>query len=167
MFHGYTRGDVAFDDYTGIFRFESRSEPRWQWSRPDNYQYENLDVEWCLDQEGTGTLDLTTLTMTTEGRTFTLSEQALGDLLYGEDNWQQPPTKAEIKVLYELLIAAGQGTLPPPRHHGHSFEDSPIDGHLTHFSLGWRVPHILFAWPFIWLMIVAYVFFKRRQPVHE
>lgn len=161
-FHGSIRGYFIVDDSSTYLQYEGQSTPQWHWSSPGNYRYDSLVLVWWGDEEGEGTLDLTSFTLTTEDRSFSLTEESLRDLLHGDNRWRDPPPQAEVKAIYDLLVAAGQGTLPPPRHHGHSFEDPPV-GHLTHFSLGSRIPHAVFAWPVVWLAIVLIVFLKRRQ----
>ena len=161
-FYGFVKGHLRSEsDYYSII-IEGRSEPRWHWSNPGNYAYQTLTIEWDADGAvGKGELDLATLTMTSDGSTFQFTEQALRDMLLPQNSWQEPPSHAEIEELYAFVVSAGQGTLPPPRHHGHSFE-GPLYGHLTHFSLGSRIPHAVLAWPVVWLVIVAFVLLKQR-----
>lgn len=162
MFHGFTKGSFMIEDSGASFHFAGQSEPQWHWSSPGNYRYNSLELTWRGDEEGHGTLDLTSFMLTTDGRSFVLTEEALRDLLHGHNDWREPPPENENKVIYDLLVAAEQGTLPPPRHHGHHFADPPA-GHLTHFSLGSRTQHAVFAWPVIWSAIVVIVFLKRRH----
>lgn len=161
LFHGFVQARLYGQESFFFVRFEGETKPKWRWARPDNYKYQSLEIEWHSgDTRGKGVLDLSTLVLTTTTNSFALSETSLVNMLQPTDN-QHAPSEPEIRKLYSLLIAAGKGELPCPRHHYHHFEE-PLGGSMAHFSLvGWRIPYSVFAWCVTWVIIVAFQLIKQ------
>jgi hypothetical protein len=161
---GYFSGAFNDESVPYDFHFEGTSKRAWRWANPGNYQYSTLELEWETSGriKGHGTLDLSTFIISTASEIIALeTAEDLQELLSGEEDWHKPVPQDEAEALYGLLVSANEGTLPRPRHHYHRFEE--FDGHISHFSLGTRIPYALIAWPLIWLAIVIFVATKKRR----
>lgn len=165
-FHSSVHGKFSGIDDFFFVSFEGRTKPRWHWIRPENYCYEFLDVEWIGEgSEGAGRLLLPCLVLEHADSSEVLTEAALvGLLLNGNDGDVSPTTRSAIKQIYSLFAAAGEGELPPPRHHLYHFEE-PAFGTLVHFSLGYRFPYAICAWGVVWSILFLVCLIRKGRKV--
>lgn len=162
VFYGHVGGH-CYGDHFILFEFQGESKPAWRWARPENYTYQTLNLVWDSgSKQGQGVLDLSTFELTTKDQSFKLTEDVLAELLQRDTLRSEQVPEDQIKFMFSLLVAAGNGTLPPPRHHGHSFEE-PVDCQLTHFSLGSRIPYIMYVWGIIWISIVTVAIIRATR----
>lgn len=130
--------------------FESKSKPQWRWAKPDNFSYAviNLSVASLNNYAVSShppqaTLSFPSSVLKYEEAVVPFSRESLIEF------WNPAPSPQadaafleQVNTLYELLLSAGNGSLPKPRHHMYHYEH-PFTGTLTHFGLSHAIlPHI-------------------------
>lgn len=162
--YGFVRGHYADLESGQTLEFSGTTQPEWRWSRPAGFQYSELQFGWESPHDDLeGVLDLSSMRLTSDGRSVVINR----------DWFVEQGCRAEIAAAYmDLLTGARDGTLPRPRHHGHSYDPSegdPYMGTLTHFSLGTIYPHSLVVWLAIWIIaslgVGGYWVCKRKRRV--
>ena len=150
-FGGFVSGRFGVLDEFVSMNFEGRSSSEWRWSRPSNYRYSELEFEWySRGQSGDGSLDLSDMMLDTSS----------GPIAIDKKWFMQLPCDEELaEEFMAVLIAARDGSLPRPRHHNYYFE-APLDGRLSHWSLGFRLPYESFSWAVLWTLATL-VFLAR------
>jgi hypothetical protein len=163
----YGQVTASFDSLDRIggplftIRFRGETAKRWRWTCPTNFAYRRLELDWSGDSsEGTATVDLPSLSYTSRGSTGVLMRALLAEWLLGRTNSTLASAEMRrVDAIFGYIEAAGRGSLPPPSHHGHSF-DEPVRGHIRHFLLGYGVGGFVYIWLAVWLLLV--VFSGRR-----
>jgi hypothetical protein len=170
FFSGSVHANVHYDsDTAGLFQFRGHSPHRWSWRHSTNIFYTKLEINWARfdggndNYEGRGELILPSMQYETTQGTGVLTRAVLAEWLAGSTN---PPEKEMkgVEAIFYYLEAAGQGTLPAPRHHSHAMLP-PLIGRLQHFSTGLGVPGLVFIWAGAWLCLVAW-YGRRVWRVH-
>jgi len=144
--------------------FEGRTIPKWRLMRPNNFRYTFLSLQVKSDA-GTkrAELDVPSMRYTTEREFGSLSTDTLLAWVGAPENAQHVSTlKHELNWVLDLMRSAGTSNLPPTRHHPR-FYDSPVSGHLTHFSCGWRAAPIATLLGFFCIAIAAVLYFSLRR----
>ncbi len=174
---GYYRGSVdarftGVDDAFYSFQFRGRSKEEWHWIRPTNFTYLTLEYEWNTyysndrSSNSAGTISLPSLAYQSQTGTGMLTRAILA-------NWLLDPAVRDtttgpfhdVDVVFDYINAAGNGSLPPPKHHGYHFEN-PALGRLNHFALGSGVGPPVYYWVGVWLLLLLY-FVRKNWRKHR
>jgi hypothetical protein len=137
--------------------FKGETPRRWTWNL-DSVRYNQLMVSWNGElSEGTAEVSLPSMSYNRDGSTGTVTRELLASWLGGasEPSDASAFTQA-VDAIYGYVVAAGQGTLPSPRHHGIHVEE-PVHGSIYHFSFGPGVASWVYWWALIWLVAVIIV----------
>jgi hypothetical protein len=157
-FHGHVRANLSDSgtDHFFSMTFEGVSPPTWHWIRPTNYQYALLSIEWSGESsKGTGQVDTSFMILKSGDRRIPISRSSLSELLFDTSTTMLKQEEIDaLDEIHQMIAAAGQGQLPPPRHHGYHFE-TPVWVDMTHFSIGSRYPYSIYWCSGIW---IAYCF---------
>lgn len=123
------------------------------WREPVNYTYESLDLEIRGKEEVNAVADLRNMILRLNNGEVPLTEEALSKLLFGDLPLEKESEEARaIHQIFGMILSAGDGTLPPPRHHLYPIEGD-LFGNLSHFSLGARFSRWILWWLGIWTAI--------------
>jgi hypothetical protein len=149
------------------FGFRGKSPWRWYWTRPTNFTYTKLQLEWFGGStNGHATLHLPSFVYEMEGETGKLTHAVLTQWLPRSEGYEGSPTNdLRLAAIMRYLRAASDGELPPPRHHGIPLEE-PLHGSLQHFHCGIGVGWTVYLWIGIWLALVIHYWrrwFGRKQ----
>ncbi len=121
-FYGFAGGTFASREGFLFIKFEGRTKPEWRWAPPSNYSYGDVNFEWDAGStKGSGQLNLPSMTLTTSDGVTSIDR----DWFLSRNDHENTAT-----TYMDLLTAARDGTLPPPRHHWHRFHDT-VDGRLA------------------------------------
>ena len=97
------------------------------------------------------------MTLSISNQVIAISRSHFAELLLGAALSAVPQSDVDaINIVRDTIIQAGEGRLPKPQHHSHSFE-TPITGTLVHWSLGSRYPHSLLWWTGVWILVCGWV----------
>lgn len=149
------------DDEAYSFQFRGQTKPHWRWAYPTNFTYHSLHFEWhrfgsqAQSSKGSGTISLPSLTYESSQSTGVLTRAVLAEWLLGGNNSTNSSMRS-VDAVFGFIEAAGHGSLPRPRHHGHYFEE-PVRGHIYHFSLGFGVGGLVYIWIGLWLLLVVFI----------
>jgi hypothetical protein len=180
VYYGSVYANLEIQSADGLpsLRFEGRSRQRWHLLHPGNFRYSELSLEWRhwrqaglwpgSRQEGRAVLSLPGFTYTTTNTTGLLTREVLAGWLFGTTNLNLIGTNAiPLGAIYDYLKAAGDGNLPPPRHHRYHFgisggdvPEGSLRVTLQHFRLGLGVGDYVWVWIPIW-MCFTWVLWKR------
>ena len=174
FYHGKfdIKGD-SIKDEEFYHRFEIRGEslPRWYWSSPTSFVYNQIEVSW-EEEDGRplkeATVRLPSFEYQFNGSTGVLSRAVLARWLIGATN---SPTVAEtlrLDAVYGFVEAAANGSLRMNEdHRGLRFNlPRPLHGSMKHSDRGFGIPGLLFVWFGIWLCLVV-GFAQRAFPRNE
>ena len=113
-----------------------------------------------------GTLFLDSLSFQArENGAFT--KEILATWLLGKTNASVASLRG-IDAIYNYVLAARDGVLPAPNHHGHHFKN-PIRGTIYHFRLGIGIAGYVYIWVYLWTLgvfIGATVLPRSKRPSH-
>jgi hypothetical protein len=115
-------------------RFTSETKPKWEWTEPNNFRYGRIDL--TINDKSKTTVLFPSLTCEHGGEEHAFSKPFLIDLLTANSEVESDTiTPEQSDALFNFILSAGDGTLPPPRHHPYYLE-SPYRADFTHFLLG-------------------------------
>lgn len=162
---GYRYGSVnlmiRFEDIPYFIHIEGETEPQWYWTPNQNYAYQKLNIVRSTNGvESDAVIDLASFEFIENGKTVSISKFNLKNLMPFESN----TTEAEVLELYDFLLKAKEGKLPPPRHHTYRLEE-PLNGYMQHFSLGLTISYYVIAWGILWFIFL--VCFVRKKMKYQ
>ncbi len=161
-YHGYV--DARIDSMCGDFldgrdaifdvHFEGETESRFRWTS-SNFRYTNLKLEWSGNlSEGTATVSLPSFTFHSNTSTGILTQPLLLAWLVGAPEVASSNDVARVDRVFRYIEAAGQGTLPPPRHHLYYTKGPPLNVLIAHWRLGYDVGDFVYVWIAVWVAMV-------------
>lgn len=141
-YHGYLNGSFSIVDMPYayfIIKLDAETESQWAWAEPKNFTYKTIYMKIISSVNSQDGYSQTAIffpsaeCLRQENRepfTFDL----LMDLLNATpETRQQQAFREDVNKIYELILCAGNGTAPAPRHH--SYQLSPL-GNVIHFAIG-------------------------------
>lgn len=149
----------------GSLRVEGNAAPRFLLWGNVSPAYKAVELEWEMFQvhehKGRATLDLDQMTMVVGNKTTDIDEKSLSALIgFPTAN---PHDAEQVATLLRFLHAAGDGTLPPPNHHGHELSE-PLPGHMQHFASGIFIPALQLFWIIGWSAVgIGGLLLRRRS----
>ena len=134
------------------FSITGESTPQWHWSRPSNFAYQELHLEWSgLASNGTARLALPSFRYASPSQSGLLTQPLLRSWLVQSTHAGEAEATRQVDALWELLNQASVGALPPPRHHHHTIT-SP-QGTIAHFLVGFGVYRLVYVWMAVWFVL--------------
>ncbi len=113
--------------------FKAKSNATWEWDRPPTFSYDQVNLSFG-DTEAT--VLLLSRTIKTGAGQQPFSRQSLeGVLTTSTGTFFDDTDPNQFDALYDFILSAGDGTLPPPRHHSYH-NTSPYLKSFTHFRSG-------------------------------
>lgn len=167
-YYGSVNGTAIINDrHANVFvYFKGKTEPKWNWIKPQNFKYPKLSLEIQGMQEDKiiGELFFPSFRLKQKDSSLVLTQNEFNRITLGKYLEKVPKkTKEKLAKIYELINAAGRGKISPPRHHPYSIEIPGGYINFTHFSLGGRYYYTIFLWILIWISIFIYVIIKRKN----
>jgi hypothetical protein len=157
---GFYHGGVRFwygswEEPIYSLRFTGDSAPRWYWRPPKSIKYTTLDVEWRgQSSEGKATVDLSNFSYRMNGTGGPFTRGVLADWVVGGPTNQTANLK-HVETVFGYFLAAADGSLPPPLHHGYVLDDHRV--HIQHEYSGYGVGSTVYAWFAVWLFSVIFI----------
>jgi hypothetical protein len=156
LIHG--RFDLSGSDHSSWdVQFKSKSTPQWKWEKPQNFAYDTIYLE-IVNLNGDSShshtihvvIDFPSLMCRDTNGEKLFSSELLAELLKPDiHSLSQQTFLNQIDELYSLIIAAGNGKAPVPRHHIYYYKGG-LQGTLVHFDLGGPI------YPLIGIFLIAF-----------
>ena len=156
----FLEGGPETDSYVGIFSLQGESPRMWAWRSPKRISYRQLEFQWSASvwsaywegerHDGKGVIDLVALEYQMDGERGKLTPALMNEWLFRLDNVRDE----RIEIVFEFILDAANGRLPPPRHHGYTL-DEPFPRLIMHGTSGLHRPPWFWVASFIWLAVVT------------
>lgn len=131
----------------------------WKWLITSKWPYQQLSVSWDRwddrgEAKGSLTVRLPSMEYSSAGTTGVLSKELLNSWLTGQPPSGNDDLDRDVETVFQYVQAAGNGTLPTPRHHTYQLPGS-VRGSMQHGLTGLQLPLLpMLGWVLVWFLLL-------------